>query len=449
MDIGINFSELSRLEPGAEFSADFVMQDVSIDTRSMKEGDTYLAVKGEKYDGHNFIAQAISSGASSLVVSGKIDESLPCIRVRDTSVSLGNIAKIYRNKLSASVVGITGSNGKTTVKEMVADICREAGDVTATVSNNNNKIGVPLTILSASRDDRYLVIEMGTSEQGEIAYLSDIVEPDVSLITTISESHLEGIGSREDIFNEKSALIRATRPDGVIIINADDDYAGRLQSLANVETVVTYGLDASADVSGSYRKAAGGSMVTLQAASATISYHLHVHGRHNVSNSLAAAAICMSLGIDDRAIICGLEKFRGANGRLQEKHMADGLCLLDDTYNANPSSTLAALNVLAEFQGRKVFVFGGMAELGSRETELHETIGRAATESGVDALFVFGDTAKPSYEAFPGEKYFFNSVDGLNAELDRYLVSDDTVLIKGSRRFQMDRVSQFLEARHV
>jgi UDP-N-acetylmuramoyl-tripeptide--D-alanyl-D-alanine ligase len=445
MSIDVRFSELSGLEKDAAFTVDAVIRNLSTDTRTLKAGDTYLAIKGEHFDGHDFVENAVASGAASLVVSSPVNAGIPLIRVRDTILSLGNIAKLYRKRLTAKVIGITGSNGKTTVKEMVTSICRERGQTTATLANNNNKIGVPLTLLSASLEDEFVVVEMGTSEQGEIAYLSDIVEPDISVVTTISESHLSGIGSRDDVFVEKSSIVPATRDSGFVVINNDGEYARKLADKVAGSSVITYGLNAGADVTGRSDVLESGLNVTTQTPVGKLVYNLSVPGRHNVSNSLAAIAIACALDIDAKLIIQGLEKFRGTKGRLQISKLDAQISLIDDTYNANPASTAAALEVLSKRPGRKIFVFAGMAELGEKEKELHVMIGKLASEYQVDALFVYGDMALPAYENFAGEKYHYDSVEALNSALSGFVKAGDTILVKGSRRFQLDRVSQHLK----
>ena len=445
MNIEIRFSELSVLEKDVVFTTDAVIKNLSTDTRSIKKGDTYLAIRGEHHDGHDFIDRAVSSGASSLVVSSAINAAVPSIKVKDTVVSLGNIAKIYRNKLPAKIIGITGSNGKTTVKEMVASICRESGEVTATLSNNNNKIGAPLTLLSASRSDDYVIVEIGTSEQGEIAYLSNIVEPDVSIVTTISESHLAGIGSRDDVFREKSAIIPMTQKTGCVVVNNDCEYASQLREMVNGPSVITYGLKGDADVGGRFQLIDEGLQVTAQSPVGELTYTLSVPGSHNVSNSFAAIAISCALGISNDKIVVGLEKFAGIKGRLQVKQLSSSISLIDDSYNANPASTKAALDVLSDKGGRKIFVFGGMAELGEQEEGLHRMIGDLAVNNKVDMLFVYGATAIPTFDQFAGEKYHFDSLDDLNKSLMAMIKPGDTVLVKASRRFNMDQVGRYLE----
>ena len=444
MNPGVKFSELASYEEDAVYVTDYEITRLCTDTRVLEKGDTYLAIIGEKYDGHDYIETAISSGASSLVLSSPGEMDIPFIRVNDTVVALGDIAKIYRNKLAAQVVGITGSNGKTTVKGMVSAICGEYGSVTATVANNNNMIGVPKTLLSASPENDFLVVEMGTSEPGEISYLVNIVEPDVSLITNISESHLAGLGTREAVFEEKSAIIRGTRKQGAVIVNLDDGFADQALELVHSDLVLTYGFLSTADVSGTFTESGTGSSVTARTPDEEIEYDLSVPGTHNVSNSLAAVAIAHALGIDTQSIIRGLQGYTGVSGRLQVVELRGNITLLDDSYNANPASAAAALQVLSLRNARRIFVFAGMAELGEMETELHKAVGVQAIQAKVDALFVVGKITRPTFDVFEGEKYYFDSYEELKTVLIDYLVPGDVLLIKGSRRFGMDRLSKFL-----
>lgn len=445
MSLNIKFSELAEMEGEAAYARDFVISQLCIDTRKIQQGDTYLAIKGDRFDGHDFIDAAISSGASSLVVSSAVDADVPSIRVKNTVTSLGHIAKIHRNRLSAKVVGITGSNGKTTVKEMVSSICRECGSVTATTSNNNNTIGVPLTLLAASMRDEFVIVEMGTSETGEIAYLSNIVEPDVSVITNVSESHLAGIGSRQDVFAEKSAIISATRGDGTVVVNMDDDFSDDVCQMVRDASILTYGFSPDADIHGVYENTKIGVKVSAGSPAGGLDYELSVSGKHNVANSFAAIAIACALDVESGQVVRGLEKYTGIKGRLQTVSLGRDICLIDDTYNANPASSMAALDVLGDYPGRKIFVFAGMGELGKEESALHESVGKKASGLGVDAMFTFGEIVLPAVRVFAGEKYSFDSVDELTAALLLYVKPGDTVLVKGSRMFQMDRVSRRLE----
>jgi len=446
MSLGIHFSDIGKIEPGAVFDEDFLIDHISTDTRHFSSGDTYLAIKGGRFDGHDYIDDAISSGASSVVISRKdLKVGVPSLQVDNTVITLGNIAGLYRDKQKARVIGITGSNGKTTVKGMVAHICSEHGPVTVTRENQNNTIGVPLTLLSAEKEDDVIVVEMGTSEKGEIAYLSRMVLPDISVITNISESHLEGIGSREDVFLEKSEIIRFTRPGGTVVLNSDDTFTREAIKLAGERRVLSFGFSGKADIYGEYEVDGECALVNASTPEGEISYKLCVPGKHNIANSLAAAAVCLAAGIDHDAIVAGLEKFSGVDGRLRICLLGRGVRLIDDSYNANPASTRAALDVLSGYPGRKIFVYGGMAELGGLSQSLHQDIGHMASDAGVDAMYILEGEAGPALNAFRNKKYSFDSVEQICEALGEHVKRDDVILVKGSRRYQMDRVSKFLE----
>lgn len=441
MGIDVTFSDVAKLDSSAKFCTDHMIARVSTDTRLLQVGDAYLALIGERFDGHDFVQQAIDAGAACVIVSREVDVGVPVLSVADTTKTLGYIARIYRDQLSATVIGITGSNGKTTVKGMLQSVSESFGNTTATVANNNNTIGVPLTLLSASRDDKTVVVEMGTSEQGEIPRLVRIVNPDVVVITNVSESHLDGLGSKDDVFTEKSAIITGAHSNGVVVVNLDDAYSEKSIKLAGERRVFTYGVSKNADVSLENMQQFD---VELSTPQGVIKYQLQVPGLHNVSNSMAVVALALAANIDVGSIISGLESYRGTKGRLQIKNLPGDITLLDDTYNANPASSHAALDVLASYPGRKLFAYAGMAELGGQAKELHRDVGVKAEDVGIHRLYVFGPDARPTYEAFSGEKFYFDQVDDLSSNLVKDLLHGDTVLLKGSRRFRMERVGEYL-----
>lgn len=442
MSLKVAFSDIANVNETAEYEQDFLIDAICTDTRTLKPGDTYLAIAGENFDGHDFIQQAIKAGASSVIVQRKVDVSVPQLEVADSVHALGNVARLYRDQLSAVVIGITGSNGKTTVKGMLQSVCEQQGSTTATVANNNNMIGAPLTLLSASRDDSFVVVEMGTSEVGEIPYLMSVVNPDVSVITNVSESHLSGLGSRDDVFIEKSAIIAELKDTGIVIINADDSYAERIKEMSGAHKVVRYGFDESADV---HLVSLIEGVVEIASPNGMLQYSLKVPGDHNLSNSMAALALAQAAGINNAAIVAGLENYTGTRGRLQVSKLPRNITLLDDTYNANPASSYAALDVLQAYGGRKLFAYGGMAELGELSEELHRNVGVKARGVGVDQLYIYGNDARAVYEAFDGEKFYFDEIDDLSRTLLEQLCDGDAVLVKGSRRYRMERVSQYLQ----
>lgn len=446
MSLGIHFSDIADMEASVFFNENFLINSLSTDTRNMDNGDTYLAICGERFDGHDYVNDAISEGASSVVISrDDINVDKPSLMVANTVATLGNIAKLYREKFSAKVIGITGSNGKTTVKNMVACICGINKSVTATAANNNNMIGVPLTLLSADIGDDVVIVEMGASEQGEISGLSRIVEPDISIIINISESHLAGIGCEDDVFSEKSEIIGHTKPTGTVILNADDAYCEQAAKIAKHRNVLLFGFSGNADVRGEYEATDNGSRVKAYTPQGTIAYELSIPGRHNVANSLAAIAIAQAASIDRQDIVRGLEKFNGVSGRLKAGMVGGNVRLLDDSYNANPASTKSALEVLSACPGRKIFVYGGMAELGDRSETLHQDVGKQAFESRVDMAYIVGEVARPTFDSFSGDKKYFDDPGMMCNALVTDIRAGDCVLVKGSRKYRMDTVIKFIE----
>ena len=445
MSIDIRFSDIKAMNPKAFYSEDCVITRVNTDTRHLQNGDTFVAIKGLHFDGHDYVQDAVAGGATSAVVSeSNIDVDAPVLQVDDTVIALGSIAALYRNKLEIPVVGITGSNGKTTVKDMLASIGAVHGEVTATRANQNNKIGVPLTLLSIGRDDDLAIIEMGTSEQGEIAYLSKLVSPDIAVVTSIAESHLEGIGSLDDVFHEKSDLIAFAKHDGVIVIAADQPYSDRLADVAGSREVIRYGFSDTCDIQGFYVQTDGGQQVRVKYPDGELQYGLQVLGEHNVLNSMAAVAVALKAGIGKDDIVKGLEGFSAVNGRLAICVLGGSVRLIDDSYNANPASTQSALKVLSKFTGRKILVFGGMAELGERSASLHQEVGRNADQLGIDEMYVL-ESAEESLVEFGGSKHRFENIDAMCRSLLDDVDSGDNVLVKGSRRYAMDKVVRFLK----
>ena len=440
MSLNITFSQIAAVDPSARFNQDFIIDRVCIDTRKLSLGDTYIAIKGQRFDGHDFIQNAIEAGAHAIITNQVVNSDIVQLVVQNTRQVLGTIARLYRDQLSAIVFGITGSNGKTTVKNLLRSVCRSQGQVTATSANHNNQIGVPLTLLSAKRDDQYVVVEMGTSQVGEIKPLALMVNPDIATITNISESHLNGLGSREQVLTEKADLIRQASPQATIIINQDDDNAQRLKAIAGLRPVITYGIDQAADISACVHH----QQVQLKSPIGPFSYQLAIPGRHNVLNSLTAVAMAIAADIDQQSICQGMESYQGENGRLQFNRLGKDVLLIDDTYNANPASSAAALDVLAQQSGRKLFIYAGMNDLGGQTKYWHQQIGQKANEIGVDLLYSYGEQAQPVYEIFTGEKYLFHDLTELALHLLEQIISGDTLLIKGSRCYQMEQVSQYL-----
>jgi UDP-N-acetylmuramoyl-tripeptide--D-alanyl-D-alanine ligase len=443
LDIGAG-----RRGPGASFDG------VSTDSRQVSHGDLFVALKGERFDGHQFIDQALELGAAAAMVSEPDqvkDSRAPLIIVDDTRAGLGRLAQRWRARFQIQLAAITGSNGKTTVKEMLAGALRAAaGDnaVLATAGNLNNDIGVPLMLLRLRSHHRYAVIEMGMNHLGEISYLARLAAPTLALVNNAGTAHIGEVGSREAIAQAKGEIYQGLDAAGIAVINADDPFAGYWRSLTAGRRVVDFGIDQPALVRARWEPDMGGSLVTVRTPDASYEVRLQVPGSHNARNALAACAAAHALRIPPQAVARGLGEFEGAKGRLQRKRCRGGGVLIDDTYNANPDSTKAAIAVLAAARGKRILVLGDMGELGTEGRSMHEAVGKAAKEAGIDALLTLGELSAASAAAFgPGARHF-DAPEALGAALESMLGPDVTVLVKGSRFMRMERVVWvFVEAR--
>ncbi len=418
---------------------------VSTDSRSIKRGDLFVALKGERFDGHAFVAQAVAAGAAAaLVEHAKTDHSsLPQIMVDDTTRALGRLGNYWRRQFKSPLVALTGSNGKTTVKEMLAAILRAAtGDasVLATRGNLNNHIGVPLTLLELRREHRYAVLEMGMNHAGELAYVARLAEPDVALINNAGAAHLEHFGSMAQIARAKGEIFEGLRRDGVAVINADERYSPLWRELAADRRQLDFALDAKAAVTATYQVRQLDSEIVLKTPLGEARAVVPAPGLHNVRNALAASAAATALAVPTATVAAGLACFAGVKGRLQRKPCAQGATLIDDTYNANPDSVRAAIAVLASASGKKLLVLGDMGELGPSAATLHADVGGAAREAGIDCLFTLGEISAHASRAFGAGARHFTHIEDLLAAIDGALAPGVTVLVKGSRFMQMERV---------
>ena len=448
----MTLAEAAAAMGGVLVGADVGFMRVTTDSRAIQLGDLFVALKGERFDGHDYVATALAAGAAAVVVSEPQAASGPQVLVADTLVALGKLAGYWRGRFPIPLVALTGSNGKTTVKEMLASILRcAAGEqaVLATVGNLNNAIGMPLTLLQLHSRHRYAVIEMGMNHLGEIAYLSRIAKPDVALINNAGRAHVGEVGSLDGIAQAKGEIFQGLQPDGVALINADDAYAGYWKGLAGKHRILTFGLAEqghSPDVSTRYQVLEEGVLVTFSVAGRDITARLQMAGQHNVRNAAAACAAAWILGVDPAHITQGLGAFSGVKGRLQRKPGLRGATLIDDSYNANPESMAAAVAVLAGGVGAKIFIMGDMGELGDAAPALHAEIGRLAGQAGIQTLFALGPLSSHACAAFgPGARHF-ESLEALIAALAPRLNADVTVLVKGSRFMQMERVVERLLA---
>jgi UDP-N-acetylmuramoyl-tripeptide--D-alanyl-D-alanine ligase len=455
----MRLSEAARATGGDVSGPDIEFVAVGTDTRTLQRGALFVALKGPRFDGHDFVRQALAAGAGAALVDAAIgNEALgvsadaPLLRVQDPLKALGALAAHWRGKFDLPLIGVTGSNGKTTVKEMIAAILRahtgSAEAVLATEGNLNNDIGVPLMLLRLRATHRYAVIEMGMNHPGEIAYLTRLASPTVALVNNAQAAHLEGMGSIEAVAREKGAIYDGLCAEGVAVVNADEDFAELWRGMNAKRRVVDFGLDRPAAVSGSHVLLADGARLDIKLPQESIAVHLQVSGMHNVRNALAASAAAVAMGIPAAAIQYGLEHFRGVKGRLQRKAVLHGATLIDDTYNANPGSMRAAIDVLAQQPGKKILVLGDMGELGAVAAALHAEIGAYARERGIDCLFCLGEMSPHCVQAFGANAWHFERIQELLADLENRLAPDVTVLVKGSRFMQMERVVKSFEVGH-
>jgi UDP-N-acetylmuramoyl-tripeptide--D-alanyl-D-alanine ligase len=438
-------------------AGDITVSGVSSDSRKIARGDLFIALRGEHFDGYAFVGTAAQAGAAAAMVNadsyqgtrGKEQEEslaqgIPLLLVDDTRIALGRLAGWWRSRFSIPVVAITGSNGKTTVKEMLASILREAAGsadaVLATRGNLNNDIGMPLTLLRMKESHRYAVIEMGMNHPGEIDYLTRIAVPDVALINNASGAHLEGLGTVEAVALAKGEIFAGLRHHGTAVINSDDSHAPIWRTLAGAHPLLEFGLNANADVSGTWHPLGDGLRLDVTAPQGMFAADLKVPGVHNALNALAATAAATVLNIPLETIAAGLEKFSGVAGRLQRKPALHGASLIDDTYNANPSSIRAAISVLAQVPGKRILVLGDMGELGGEAEALHAEIGAEARRAGIERLYALGELSVITVREFGSGARHFAQIEALQDALENELDANTTVLVKGSRFMKMERV---------
>ena len=424
---------------------------VSTDSRNIAAGELFVALRGENFDGYQFVAAAQARGAVAAVIAADAVDTLksldlPLILVPDTRLALGALAADWRARFTLPVIGVTGSNGKTTTKEMIACILQAVfGDaVLVTQGNFNNDIGLPLTLLKLRAAHRAAIIEMGTNHPGEIAYLANIARATVALVTNAQRAHLAGMGSIEAIAAEKGSIYQALGEAGVAVFNADDQWAELWRAQSAGHRVMTFSLERSADVTGQCQLHGLENHLTLSAQGEQVALALALPGLHNARNALAAGAAALAAGVSITAVRDGLAAFRGVKGRLQRRSGLNGAIVLDDTYNANPDSVRAGIDVLAATVGKKLLVLGDMGEIGEMTGQFHDEIGGYAKSQGVDRMFAFGESSALAAHNFGAGGQHYKKIDDLikavSAELALGAASETTVLVKGSRFMRMERV---------
>ena len=450
---------------------DRIFSRVSINTRTLEAGDLFVAIKGENFDGHDYIKQAEEKGACGLIVEQCCSSVLPQIIVENTRVALGDIASLWSSAFSLPIVAITGSCGKTTVKEMTAAIFQQAYGVEAVLStkgNLNNDIGVPLTLLRLKKEHKAAVIELGANHVGEIQQLVNMVQPDVAVITNVTHAHIEGFGSIEGIARGKAEIYTGLESDGTAVINADDDFAeywqtfckehgGQEQLVQNVKIKqLTFGLNSRGlkkgpDISADYKQLHDGLELTIKTPDGKQKIHLKQFGKHNVYNALAAAAVTLSSGCTLEHIKNGLESFTNVSGRLEQKPGLNGAMIFDDTYNANPGSVRAGIDAIkqveSEIKGEAILILGDMGELGNESRQLHYQLGVDVAKMGIKQLFTVGTLSQETADGYnsvfvekDGHAIHFADKNELIHKVKSKLHKHSVVLIKGSRTMAMETV---------
>ena len=432
---------------GARITAPADFTGVSTNSQTLAAGNLFVALRGERFDAHDFLPDAASRSAAAVVAEHVPDNfSLPALIVPDTRHALGQIAKLWRRRFAIPVVGVTGSNGKTTVKEMIAAIFAAAygpDQYLSTRGNLNNEIGVPLTLFRLDAAHRAAVIEMGMNHPGEIARLAEIAEPTVGLVNNAQREHQEFMASVAAVAEENGAVIRALPDTGCAIFPGDDEYTSLWRAYAAERKICSFGLHPSCDISAQWEPDAFGSRVSITTPSAQFTVRLSAAGVHNVRNALAACAAALAVGIDPDSIARGLEAFAPVAGRLQRKTAANGALVIDDTYNANPDSVRAAIDVLAAAPSPRTLVLGDMGEVGSEGVAFHEEIGAYAQAHHIDRLFTLGTLARHATRAFGQGAVHFDDMDKLT-EVIAGVPAGASILVKGSRFMKMERVVSHL-----
>ena len=440
-----------RILGGAQ-AAEQVVNGLTTDTRAIAQGQLFVALAGERFDAHDFLAAAVQAGAAGLLVSDeqRLPAGAPAVLVADTRQALGQLAAAWRAQFTLPLIAVTGSNGKTTTKEMIASILEAAypGAVLATRGNFNNDVGLPLTLLGLHAGHRAAVVEMGMNQPGEIAYLTQLARPTVALVNNAQRAHLQGMGDLAEIAREKGSIFTGLTTAGVAVFNADDAQSAVWQAQVDAagQRSLRFAVNQPAEVRGTLTQQGLDFLLVLQTPAGEAQLVLPVPGRHNAVNALAATAACLAAGIALPQVVAGLQSFRGVKGRLQRRQGQQGAQILDDTYNANPDSERAGIDVLASTIGTKILVLGDMGEIGEGSHQCHDEIGGYAKSQGVDRLYALGEASAQAVRNFgEGGRHFCN-IDKLIAAVQKELAADTTVLVKGSRFMRMERVADALVA---
>ncbi|GAB2907786.1 UDP-N-acetylmuramoyl-tripeptide--D-alanyl-D-alanine ligase [Rheinheimera gaetbuli] len=446
--ISLSCREICQLVGGVMTGPDADVSVVSTDSRNISAGALFIALKGPNFDGAHFAADVVAKGAVALLLHHLVDEAVTQIIVADTRQALGQLAAAIKQRLAPKTIAVTGSAGKTTVKEMIAAILSRRGEVLATQGNFNNDIGVPLTLLRLTAKQEYAVLELGANHQGEIAYTTSLVLPQVAIITNVAPSHLEGFGDVYGVARAKGEIFNGLSAQGVAIIPADSEYRDYWLRRLEGKQIVQFSAGQAADyhASGIVLDEQGCAGFELICAAGRRFIQLTIPGKHNVSNALAAAAACVAVGASLEDVQLGLSQMQPVKGRTNVKRLSSAMRLIDDTYNANVESVKAAIDLLASYNGYRVMLLGDMAELGENARLYHEEIGLYAKKSGINLLFTLGVLSQSASDLFNGQGAHFSSRQALMQRLMPIVSEqqDVTLLVKGSRSAKMELVVQDL-----
>ncbi|MEH6609496.1 MAG: UDP-N-acetylmuramoyl-tripeptide--D-alanyl-D-alanine ligase [Halioglobus sp.] len=438
----LRMSELVSSLQARLVGPDQLFTGVTTDSRSVQPGEIFVALRGQNFDGHEYLSQVAKSGAAGAVVSKQQDSSLSMLQVADTQKALGLIAAYNRALFDGPLVAITGSSGKTSVKNLISAVLAQRGKTLATEGNFNNEVGVPLTLLRLTPEHQFAVVEMGAGAPGDIAWLSELGRPTIAVVLNVMPAHLEGFGSLDAIAQTKGAIYDGLDESSLAIINADQPWADQWRHRAHPASILDFGLEQAAAISADKIISRGLEGVSFTAITPVgdIEIALAVPGKHNVGNALAAIAAGLACELSLPEIKRGLESVRPVGGRLSTRFTTLGTTVIDDCYNANPGSVRAAIDLLASCPGRRTLMLGAMRELGPDSVELHRQMGEYAHARGVERLWGVGPELAPAVQAFGGESRFFADTAEANSALPGAFDDEDTVLIKGSRGAQMERV---------
>jgi len=447
----VKLSQAARAMGGQLWGQDIEFSSISTDTRTLQTGDVFLALQGPNFDGASYFQEAIEKGAVAVVAQSREGAPCPVVLVKDSRLALGRLAQAWKAQTKLKCVALTGSCGKTTVKEMLASILNFEGNTLATEGNLNNDIGVPLTLLKIDSEHRYAVIELGASGMGEIAYSSQLVKPDVALVTNIGSAHVEGFGDLNGVAQAKSEIFSSLSDQGTAVVNLNEPYAeGWLKSLGDKKVLaVDFKPNQKADIYLENWAFNGGATTKLwiKLPFDAVEVNLSFLGQHNAQNAVLAAAAAFACGASRASIKKGLEALRPIAGRLQVKKSVTGKTIIDDSYNANPHSVRAAIDTLGQYEGKQALILGTMGELGSEAASYHHQVGEYARLKGLKKLIAVGEYCNDVGAGYGKTAQLFEDNEMLMADLERLINDDEVVLVKGSRSARMENIVNMIVER--